>query len=166
MKYGNALLWTAGTRYSKKCDSQASSHYTVVFLSIDTMWAPAFTFPTAVFPNCLCQLCCFLHQHVSILRNTIVYRDIKIYCSNVKTLRFLEKLRSVSAMLFLCNSGAKQPIALFFHCRPIKHRYTNFRAYLDFHKMWDVPGFFSGGHIWYEQIWLKCQSSNPVHNPV
>ena len=34
------------------------------------------------------------------LRDTIVYRDIKIYCSNVKTLRFLEKLRSASATHF------------------------------------------------------------------
>ena len=34
------------------------------------------------------------------LRNTIVYGDIKIYRRNVKTLRFLEKLRSASAMHF------------------------------------------------------------------
>ena len=37
------------------------------------------------------------------LHNTIVYRDIKIYRSNVKTLRFLEKLCSASATFFaLC----------------------------------------------------------------
>ena len=40
----------------------------------------------------------FLQQHVSISCNTIVYRDTKIYCSNVKTLRFLEKLCSVAGM--------------------------------------------------------------------
>ena len=34
----------------------------------------------------------------------------------------------------------------FFHCCTIKHHYTNFPSYLDFHKMRDVPGFCSAGH--------------------
>ena len=37
----------------------------------------------------------------------------------------------------------------FFQCWTIEHRYTDFRSYLDFHKMRDVPGFRSAGHIYY-----------------
>ena len=33
MKYGNTLLWTAKARFAKKAISQASSLYTVSFLS-------------------------------------------------------------------------------------------------------------------------------------
>ena len=65
---------------------------------------------------------------------TIVYGNIKIYCNKVETLCFLEMLGSVSMMHFT--------------------RYTlmtDFRSYLDFHKMRDVQGFHSVGHIycWY-----------------
>ena len=46
-----------------------------------------------------------------------------------------------------------------FYCRIITHRYTDFRSYLDFHKMWDVPGFRSVGH--------KCAASanHPATQP-
>ena len=48
----------------------------------------------------------FLQQNVSILRNTIVYGDIKIYHSNEK--RFLEKLRPASAMVFALQLGNQE----------------------------------------------------------
>ena len=34
-----------------------------------------------------------------------------------------------------------------FACHTITHWHTDFRSYLDFHKMRDVPGFRSAGHI-------------------
>ena len=43
----------------------------------------------------------------------------------------------------------------FFHCCTIKHQYTNFQSYLDFHKMRDVPGFHSAGHI--------CRLQTEIH---
>ena len=60
-------------RISKNVISPASSLYAVVFLSIDTMYAPAFT--TAVFPVFSDFQAAFLQEHVSILCNTIVYGD-------------------------------------------------------------------------------------------
>ena len=74
--------------------------------------SPAFT--TAVFPNCLCGLSSFFfffftRTHVN-LCNMIVYRDIKIYRSAIKTLHFLERLCSVFPMHFAPLPGTKQPI--------------------------------------------------------
>ena len=43
------------------------------------------------------------------------------------------------------ESSNKSPTS--FHCCTIIHQYTDFRSYLDFHKMRDVPGFCSVGHI-------------------
>jgi len=40
----------------------------------------------------------------------------------------------------------------------MKHRYTNFQSYLDFHKMQDVPGFCSAGHICWVQIYFICDA--------
>ena len=56
--------------------------------------------------SCLCRLPSwfFTKTHAN-LRDTIVYRDIKIYRSNVKTLRFLEKLRSAPATHFALQLG-------------------------------------------------------------
>ena len=47
-------------------------------------------------------------------RNTIVYRDIKIYRSNVKTLCFLEKLSSASATHFALQLGNQATDHFFF----------------------------------------------------
>ena len=65
---------------------------------------------------------------------TIVYRDIKIYCNKVETLCFLEILGSVYMMHFTWYTLI-----------------TDFRSYLDFHKMREVKGFHSVGHkyCWY-----------------
>ena len=62
---------------------------------------PGFIVQRDVFPNCLCWLpsCFFTRTRVK-LHNTLVYRDIKTYRSNVQTLRFLEKLHSASATHF------------------------------------------------------------------
>ena len=84
----------------------------------------------------------------------IVYGDIKIYRSNVKTLRFLEPCPQC---FLLRSSGTKQPIASI--CCTIKHRYTNFRSYVNFHKMRDVPGFHSAGHNWTVEILPQVGSS-------
>ena len=130
----------------QKRNSQASSLYTVVFLSIDTIvfFSQPLTFPT-VFADFQAA---FLQHHVSVVRNTIVYRDIKFYCSNIKTLCFLKKV--VFCIHDTFHSATPEPSNKslpFFHCRTIKHRYTNFRSYHDFHKMRDVPGFCSVGHV-------------------
>ena len=62
----------------QKC-IQFSSLYTLVFLSIDKRKSP----------NCLRWLSsCLLKQHVSIVCDTIVCGDIKIYRSNIKTYVF------------------------------------------------------------------------------
>ena len=100
MKHRNALLWTAKACVFTKGNFNAFSLYTVVFLSIDTIYAPAFT--TAVFfPADFADFrAAFLQEHESILRNMIVYRDITIYRKNVKTLRFLENLHSESVKCF------------------------------------------------------------------
>ena len=82
-----------------------------------------------------------------ILRNTIVYGDITIYCNNVKTLRFLT-FRVCDALHSVTREPSNRSLP-FFHCCTIKHRYTDFWSYLDFHKMQDVPGFRSAGHIVY-----------------
>ena len=60
--------------------------------------------------RCLSQLSLLtfkllFYNNTSILHNTIVYGDIKIYRSIVKTLRFLEKLRCASMMLYAPQLG-------------------------------------------------------------
>ena len=66
--------------------------------------SPAFT--TTVFPNCLCRLQgAFLQECVSILRNTIVYGDIKIYCSNVKHCVFSKSCVPRQRYISFHNSG-------------------------------------------------------------
>ena len=112
--------------------------------------------------NCLCRLsscsfiCFFTRTRVN-LRDTIVYGDIKIYCINVKSLRFLEKLHSTFRCVAWEPSNRSLP---FFSCRTITHWYTDFRSYLDFHKMHDVLGFRSAGHIIisYTLIYSSCLS--------
>ena len=64
MKHSNVLLWTAKACVLKKAISQASS------LSL---------------PTVADSRGAFLQEHESILCNTIVNRDIKIYCNNVKS---------------------------------------------------------------------------------
>ena len=132
--------------FSKHAILLASSPYMAVFLSMDTMLAPAFI--ATVFANCLCQLpsCFFTRTHVN-LRHTIVYRDIKIYHSNIKTLRFPKSCIPHLLCISLCSLGTKQPIASTFFCLTITHWYTNFRSYLNFDKMCNVPGFRSACRI-------------------
>ena len=130
MKYVHVLLWTACMRFSKNEILPLS-----VRKRLDTMQAPAFI--TAVFPNCLCRLpsSFFIRTRVN-LRDMIVYSDIKIYCSNVKTLCFLEKLSSASTTHFALQLGNQATDRFyFFFCCTITHWYTDFRSYLDFHKM-------------------------------
>lgn len=91
---GNALLWTLRYKYSKNTISQAFSLYTVVFLSLAAMLVPA-----------------------------IVYRDIKIYCSNVKNIVFF----------FVTWEPSNE--SLLFFCITNEHRCTDFPSYLDFSKM-------------------------------
>ena len=74
----------------------------------------------------------------------IIYEDIKIYHSNTKTLLFLESCVPHPLRISL---GNKQPITSIFSCRTITHWYTDFRSYLDFHKMHDVQGFCLACHI-------------------
>ena len=69
----------------------------VYTLSIDTLYKPPLSQPLS-FPTVFANFQAAFLQHMSILRNTIVYGDIKIL--HVQTLRFLEKLHPVSAMLF------------------------------------------------------------------
>ena len=62
----------------------------------------------AVFPTVFADIqAAFLQKQKSIVHNMIVYRDIEIYCNNVKTLHFLKKLRSTSAMPGLRLAGHK-----------------------------------------------------------
>ena len=72
--------------------------------------SPAFT--TTVFPNWLCWLliCLFTRTVMSILHNTIVYGDIKIYHSNIKRLSVLKQLCSAFE-----NQAANH--FHFFYCR-------------------------------------------------
>ena len=101
--------------------------------------------------HCLTQLSLptfkllFLQQHVSTLRDTIVYRDIKIYGSNLKTLRLLVNLRPVSVMRFTMQ--------------PRNQATDRFKFVIDaqlninipiscLHQMQDVPGFRSAGRIY------------------
>ena len=51
-------------------------------------------------------------------------------------------------MLFALEPSNRSPP--FFYCRIITHQYTDFWSYLDFHKVRDVPGFRSAGHICYK----------------
>ena len=90
--------------FFKKCDSQASSPYTVVFPSTDTSKPPPsqpLSFPTV----CADFQAAFLQQHMLILRNTIVCGDI--YRSTIKTFHFLKKLHSVSTKLFAPQIGSQ-----------------------------------------------------------
>ena len=81
-----------GTRFQKNVISPASSLYTVVFTQCKPSFSQPLSFPT-VFGDFQAA---FLQEHLSIIRN-MKYTEIR---RNVKTLRFLEKLRSASAMLF------------------------------------------------------------------
>ena len=66
----------------------------------------------------------------------IVNGDIKIYCNNVK-----------SVMCFSLQLGNQATDRFhFLYCCTIEHRYTDFRSYLNFYKMRDVPGFCSAGY--------------------
>ena len=95
-------------------------------------------FITPVFPNCLCWLpsCCFTRTHVK-LCNTIVYGDIKIYRSKVKS--FSEKNWVLHPPRILVSSlGAKQLITSIFFCHTITH--------------WYYPVYISG----VISIFIKC----------
>ena len=90
----------------------------------------------------------------------IIYEDIKIYRSNTKPLLFSESCVPHPLRISL---GNKQPIASIFFCRTITHWYTDFRCYLDFHKMRDVQGFCLACHIFanllsgkYKWKGMKC----------
>ena len=62
--------------------------------------------------NCLCQLSSCLF--VSILRDTIVYGDIEVYCDNVKHCVFSKSCILCPRFISLHNSRTKQPIDLIF----------------------------------------------------
>ena len=82
------------------------------------------------------------------LRNMIVYGDIKIYHSNVKTLSFLTNYKVVLRIHEAFRSVAWKPSNRslpFFHYHTIEHQYINFWSYLNFHKMWESAGFKLGG---------------------
>ena len=75
------------------------------------------------------------------------------------TLHSLKKLRSTSTMLFVPQLGNQATDHFnFFHYHTIKHWYTNVWSYLNFHKMRDVPGFHSAGHIysWKDNVYSLC----------
>ena len=50
------------------------------------------------------------------------------------------------------------------HSSPFTIIYANFQSYLNFHKMWDVPGFHSAGHIlwWVPLISNTKPSLHPI----
>ena len=79
-----------------------SFHFVYSCLSIDTS-------KPSLSQRCLSQLSLLtlklFYNNTSILHNTIAYWDIKIYRTIVKTLRFLEKLRCASMMLYAPQLG-------------------------------------------------------------
>ena len=82
---------------------------------------------------------------MSTLRNTIVYRDIKIYGSNLKTLRLLVNLRPVSVMCFTMQPGNQATDRFKF----VTDAQLNINIPIScLHQMQDVPGFCSAGHIY------------------
>ena len=129
MKYETRCYGQLKHAFSQKAISQASRLYTYGCFSVYRHnVSPPLSFST-VFANFWAA---YLQEHDSILRNTIVYRDITIYCNNVKTLRFLtfcfcNALRSVTRE----PSNRSLP---FFHGCTIKHRYTMFWSHLHFLK--------------------------------
>ena len=115
----------------RKCvdDMVVSTHYdiTVVRIEHNSFWFPMISVKLTTCANSVFQPLSFpTHQEPSWGCTTCVFSKTCIPC-----------LRCV----LLPSSGTK-------HCCTIKHRYTNFWSYLDFHKMRDVPGFRSVGHIY------------------
>ena len=159
MKYGSALPRTAKARISKRQFHKVPACIRLSFClqrRCKSPLSPPLSFPT-VFSDFLAA---FLQEHESILRNTIVYGDIRIYRNSVKTLRKLAfRVRDAFRSVTREPSNRSLP---YFHCCTIKHRYTDFRSYLNFHRMQDVPGFRSAGHICYCKPIYK-QVSIPVH---
>ena len=81
------------------------------------------------------------------VHNMIVYGDSKIYCSNVKTLRFLEKLRFASA-IFLALQLRSQATDCFHFFTAAQLHIDILISDLNFHKMRNVLGFRSVGYIY------------------
>ena len=140
VKNGNMLLWTACMHSPppQKKKKFISFQFIYGFLSVHEHKVSA-----TVFPNCLCQLpSCRTQVN---LCNTIVYIDIKIYHSNVKTLRFLKKLLSHPLHISLCSLGTSNH---FFSASQL-HIGILISGLISIHKMLNVPGFRSVGHTYF-----------------
>ena len=123
--------------------------------------------PWNVQPPFVTYSACQMYVSGPICRLSLLFQHIP--GNNTNNVHFLRNIRTWMAGLTLAPEGSaclliliapfQYPVTLmmwitpfwylgFFHCGTITHRYTNFLSYLHFHKMWDVPGFRSAGHIY------------------